>query len=130
VATLEDVYKISVKLPGSIPPETERFGFSILVKGKAKGYLWTWAERVDPKKSKVINETVIAVTVPSLEMKDLLIAADPTVYFTEDHYRGFPAILVRLESITLAELENVIIEGWKCKALPEHLAQYRDQSSA
>jgi len=118
VATQEDVRAIASALPGAVEG-TDRFGFSVPVKGKFKGFLWTWAERVHPKKPKVINEGVIAVVVPTQLAKDLLLASDPAIYFTEDHYNGFLAVLVRLDAISVEELEPLITEAWKCKAPPE-----------
>ena len=39
-----------------------------------------------------------------LEEKELLIAAAPEIYFETDHYKGWPAILVRIHAIATAEL--------------------------
>jgi hypothetical protein len=39
-----------------------------------------------------------------LEEKELLIAAAPEIYFETDHYKGWPAILVRIHAIPTAEL--------------------------
>ncbi|MFZ4508633.1 MAG: MmcQ/YjbR family DNA-binding protein [Fimbriimonas sp.] len=123
-ATLDDVRRICSSLPGAIEGGEERFGFSVLVKGKGKGFVWTWAERVHPRKPKVINESVVAVVVPSLLTKDLLIEANPNAFFTEDHYNGYPAILVRLDRVELEELESVLYEAWKCKAPPEAVCAF------
>jgi hypothetical protein len=46
----------------------------------------------------------------------MLIAANPDVYFTEPHYNGYPAVLVRLEAIGLAELEAILVDAWRCQA--------------
>ena len=40
--------------------------------------------------------------------KQSLIAADPDKFFTEPHYNGFPAILVRLPAIEVAELDELL----------------------
>lgn len=39
-----------------------------------------------------------------LEEKEMLIAAAPDIYFETDHYKGWPAILVRIHAISIAEL--------------------------
>jgi hypothetical protein len=39
-----------------------------------------------------------------LEEKELLIAAAPDIYFETDHYKGWPATLVRIHVIPTAEL--------------------------
>ena len=53
-------------------------------------------ERVTPKKPRVPQPKVIAVRVANLVDKDFLLRLNPEQFFTEPHYDGFPAILVRL----------------------------------
>jgi hypothetical protein len=101
-------------------PETEeasdRFAFSVRNKGKLKGFAWVWLERVTPKKARVPNPGVLAVRVPNLAHKDLMIAAEPAKFFTEPHYNGFPAVLVRLEAVTVADLRVLLADAWRCQA--------------
>ena len=123
MTTLDEVHQMALKLPGT-QVSLDRFGLSVPVKGKMKGYAWTWAERVNPKKPKVINDGVLAVVVPNLEMKEMLLAMDEPKFFTEPHYNGFPAILVRLEAIDAEELEDLLVEAWRCKAPADLIAQY------
>jgi hypothetical protein len=114
MATHDDVRQIASELEGAIEGE-DRFGFAVLVKGKAKGFLWTWAERVHPKKPKVINDGVIAIVVPNALAKEMLIASNPAIYFTEPHYDGYLAVLVRLAAISVEELRPLIQEAYNCK---------------
>ena len=123
MATLDDVRAIAGALPGAIEGDGERFGFSVMVKGKPKGFLWAWLERIDPKKPKVINNGVIAVVVPNALAKEMLLESDPSVFFTEDHYNGFLAVLVRLEAISKEDMEPLIEEAWRCKAKPSRIAR-------
>jgi hypothetical protein len=37
-------------------------------------------------------------------------------FFTEPHYNGFPAVLVRLPAVTARELRPIITEAWRCQA--------------
>jgi hypothetical protein len=101
-------------------PETEeaggRFAFAVRNKGKLKEFVWVWMERVVPKKPRVPNPGVIAVRVANLGQKDLLLAADPVKFFTEPHYAGYPAVLVRLDAVNVADLEVLIAEAWRCQA--------------
>jgi hypothetical protein len=112
-------------------PEAEeaddRFAFSVPNKGKLKGFVWVWLERVLPKKPRVPNPGVIAVRVANLGQKDLLLSADPAKFFTEPHYNGFPAVLVRLEAVSVADLKMLIAEAWRCQA-PAALAQRMKRS--
>lgn len=112
MTTFDDIREICLALPGSVEGEG-RFGFSVVVKGKHKGYCWTWMERVQPKKPKVENERVLAVLVPGLAAKEVLLDSDPRCLFTEPHYNGFPAVLVRLDEIAPAELEPLLEDAWR-----------------
>lgn len=60
--------------------------------------------------------------------KEALIADDPAVFLTTPHFDGYPAILVRLDRITLDDLREVIVEAWLARA-PKRLAKvYLDES--
>ena len=37
----------------------------------------------------------------------------------EPHYDGFPAVLVRLDAVSVADLEMLIAEAWRCQAPTE-----------
>ena len=122
MATQDDVRRIAARLPGAQEGDG-RFGFSVLVKGKAKGFVWSWAERVDPKKGRVPNDAVLAVLVRNLDEKEMILGSDTRKFFTESHYDGYPAVLVRLAEIEADELEDLIVESWRCKATPELLTR-------
>lgn len=115
MATQSDVRRIALSLP-----ETEEapnhFAFSVRNKGKLKGFAWVWMERVVPKRPRVAQPGVVALRVASLDDKDFLLAMDPAKFFTEPHYQGFPAVLVRLSAVTARELEPLITEAWRCQA--------------
>ena len=49
-------------------------------------------------------------------MKLALIAEDPAVFFTTPHFDGYPAILVRLDVISVDELEELLVEAWLTRA--------------
>jgi hypothetical protein len=120
VASQADVRRIALSLPG-VEEAPNHFAFSVRNKGKLKGFVWVWLERVAPKKARVPQPNVIALRVANLFDKDFLLAADPVKFFTEPHYDGFPAVLVRLSAVTARELKPLIIEAWRCQA-PKDLA--------
>jgi hypothetical protein len=68
-----------------------------------RGFAWSFNERVHPKKPRVPRLDVLAVRCP-IERKEMLIEAAPDRFFDDDHYRGYPAVLVRLDVIDEAEL--------------------------
>lgn len=120
MATQADVRRIALSLP-EVEETPNHFAFSVRNKGKLKGFVWVWLERVDPRKARVPQPKVIALRVANLFDKDFLLALDPAKFFTEPHYDGFPAVLVRLPAVTVRELRPLITEAWRCQA-PKDLA--------
>ena len=112
-----------MSLPG-VTEGDDRFAFSVLNRGKQKGFAWVWAERVDPKKARVLNPEVLAIRVDGELDKQSLIAADPDKFFTEPHYNGFPAVLVRLAAIPEDELEELLIDAWRIQASRDAVKAY------
>lgn len=112
MATQADVRRIALSFPDTEEVKG-RFAFGVRVKDKVKGFAWVWNERVEPKKPRVPNNKVLAVRVPKLVDKDLLIAADPRKFFTEPHYNGHPAVLVRLSEIRAPELRELLRDGYE-----------------
>ena len=115
MATRADVRRIALSLPETVEEEG-RFAFAVPNKGKLKGYAWVWLERVDPKKARIPNPAVLAVRVANLEHKDVLLSMDPEVFFTEPHYDGYPAVLIRLAAIDRRRLEQLLRDAWACQA--------------
>jgi hypothetical protein len=121
VASREDVRRVALSLPGVSESDSD-FAFSVeWPNGKGKGFAWSWKERIEPKKPRVPNLDVLAVRVGELEEKELLLASDPAGerYFTEPHYNGFPAVLVRIPAIDPGELGELLVEAWYCMAPKE-----------
>jgi hypothetical protein len=120
-----DVRRIALSLPETTEGK-DHFAFSVRNRGKEKGFAWVWMERDEPKKPRVAQPAVIAVRVENLAEKEMLLAADEEKFFTEPHYNGFPAVLVRLAAIDVDELEEVLTDGWRCQA-PRALVKSFDE---
>lgn len=70
---------------------------------------------------------IFAARVPDVGVKEALLGDDSAVYFTTSHFDGYPAVLVQLDRIDLAELEELIVEAWLARA-PKRLAtQFLDE---
>jgi hypothetical protein len=121
MATQADVRRIALSLPET-EEESNRFAFSVRNKGKLKGFVWVWLERIDPKKARIPQPKVIAVRTASLDDKEFLLSLDKEKFFTEPHYNGYPAVMVRLEAVTPGELRPLITEAWRSQA-PKELAE-------
>jgi hypothetical protein len=111
MATQDDVRRLALALP-STTEDPDYFSFKV----EGKAFVWAWRERIDPRKPRVPSSEVVAVRVAHELEKETLIDMDPDVFFTEPHYDGYPAILVRLAPIDLGMLEKVLADGWRIRA--------------
>ena len=69
---------------------------------------------------------ILGARVEHLGAKEALLADDPAVFFTTPHFDGYPAILVRLDRVAVADLDEVIVEAWLCRAPKRLAAAYLD----
>jgi hypothetical protein len=115
----DDVRRIALALP-HVAHEGDGHGYG--VEG-GKAFAWSWKKRIEPKRARVEQLDVFAVRVSGKEEKEALIASDPEKFFTEPHYNGFPAVLVRLEAIDAGELTELLTDAWRVAAPRRLLAQ-------
>jgi hypothetical protein len=59
---------------------------------------------------------ILGVRTEDLEMKQVLIASDPRVFFTTPHFDGYAAVLIQLDPITPKKLKDVLVEAWLSRA--------------
>jgi hypothetical protein len=128
VADQDDVRRIALALPDTSEAH-DHFSFSVHNKGKQKGFVWAWNERVEPKKPRVPSADVVAIRVVDRFDKEALLASDADKFFTEPHYNDFPAILVRLPVISVDELEELIFDAW-CVQAPRALVDAFERDEA
>ena len=80
-----------------------------------KGLSWPYLARAAPKARREVVPGVLAVRC-RLEKKELLIEAAPEIFFEDDHYHGYPAVLVRLDAVEAAELSAMLQDAWRLVA--------------
>jgi len=65
------------------------------------------------------EDTVLVVQLATIGERDVLMELDPRAFFFTDHYRNYPAVLVRLAEVSPALLRDVLQESWShVTALP------------
>jgi hypothetical protein len=101
-------------------PSDRPLAFSV----RGKGLAWTYMARATPKGRREPVPEVLAVRC-LLESKAMLLEAAPEIYFDDDHYRGYPAVLVRLAAIDEAELAARLKEAWR-RVAPKTLVKRFD----
>ena len=107
MADWKTVSKIALAFPEVVESTGERTAYSV----RGKGFAWAARER---------DGGGLAVRVDRDE-KQLILDSNPDVYFTSPHYRGFPAVQIRLENIEREELLQRLEDAWLIQA-PKRLA--------
>jgi hypothetical protein len=109
VATLR---RLALALPEVVDAsQGKRLAFEVAGKGLA----WSYLFRTAPKEPRIPKPGQIAIRC-DLERKAMLIEAAPERFFDDDHYDGFPAVLVRLEAVDEDELAHLLYEAWRLQA--------------
>ena len=129
MAGWEDVRRIALGLPDTSERSSrERPSWRVRDKG------FVWERPLRPADLRALGDDaptgpILGARVEHLGAKEALLADDPDVYFTTPHFDGYPAVLVRLDRITVEDLEELIVEAWLARA-PKRLAkQYVEASS-
>ena len=121
MAGWEDVQRIALSLP-----ETGERVSRDLRQWRVKDKLFVWERPLRRREIEGLGRNapdgpILGARVEHLGAKQALLADDPAVFFTTSHFDGYPAILVRLDRITLEDLEEVVTEAWLARA-PKRLA--------
>ena len=116
MAAWDDVQRIALALPEA----SERLSREQR-QWRVKDKLFVWERPLRAKEIEELGEAapdgpVLGARVEHLGAKEALLADDPSVYFTTSHFKGYAAILVRLDRISVEELDEVIVEAWLARA--------------
>ncbi len=122
VAEWNDVRRIALALPET--SERPAYGNTAW---RVRDKLFVWERPLRLKEiSDLAKRTpsgpILAVRVEDLGVKEALLQDDPETFFTTPHFDGYPAVLIRLDRISLEELNELIVEAWLCRA-PKRLAK-------
>lgn len=82
----------------------------------------TPALKVGKKSFCRVKDADTVVLMVDLEEKEMLMAASPRLFFETDHYKGWPAVLLRIHEVSPEELAHRLECAW-LRAAPRKLAQ-------
>jgi hypothetical protein len=54
------------------------------------------------------KEEAAVLQVGSMEMRDMMLEAEPKLFYITDHYRKFPFVLIRLSALTPKVLKEIL----------------------
>jgi hypothetical protein len=75
-------------------------------------------DAVDPETGERLAD-VLMFRVADLDVKELMLADERGVFFTTPHFRGYPAVLMRIPTlarIDREELADLVAEAWLTRA--------------
>jgi hypothetical protein len=75
-------------------------------------------DAVDPETGERLDD-VLMFRVADLDVKELMLADERAIYFTTPHFKGYPAVLVRILDLVRLdrdELHDLIAEAWLTRA--------------
>jgi hypothetical protein len=130
MAKLADVRRIALALPET----SEQGSGDGTANWRVKDKLFVWERPLRPSDLKALGDaapdgTILGARVPDEGAKYALVAAQPEIYFTTPHFNGYPAVLVRLDQISVGELEELITEAWLSRAPAKVAKAYLDAST-
>ncbi len=124
MATWDDVRRTALGLPETT--EASAHG-NTQWRVLDKGFVWERPLRksdIAALGDQAPDGPILGAHVEHLGIKDALVATDPAVFFTTPHFNGYPAILVRLDQISVAELEELVVDAWLVRAPRRLVKQY------
>lgn len=119
MATMADLDALALAMPQTTKEVSEDGRPSYHVHGKL--YCFHRSRRpdaVDPETGERMDD-VLMFRVDGLEEKELLLADDRGLFFTTPHFRGYPAILLRIRElprIDREELRELVAVAWLTRA--------------
>jgi hypothetical protein len=73
------------------------------------------------------DDTIAMRTVDLIE-KQALLETQPEVFWTTDHYNGYPAVLIRLSKADPEQLRQLVEETWRSRATKKLIKEYEGRS--
>jgi hypothetical protein len=119
MATMSDLDALALALPQVTKEVTDDGRPSYLVHGKR--FVLQRSRRpdaVDPETGERLDD-VLMFRVADLDVKELMLADDRGIYFTTPHFKGYPAVLVRIPDLARLdrdELHDLVAEAWLTRA--------------
>ena len=114
MATDDDVRRIALALPHVEEIPSDGFDFRV----GNKGFVWSYPERV-PGRRRVIRTDIAVLYVGDEAEKQALLLGQPELFFTTRSYDGLPLVMLRLDRIEPAQLEELILDAWRMRAPTE-----------
>jgi hypothetical protein len=118
VANADDVRRIALALPSVEEIPSDGFDFRV----GNKGFVWSYPERV-PGQQRHIRIDIAVLYVGDEAERQALLLGEPELFFTARGYEDWPLVLLRLDAVGIARLEELITDAWHMRAPADIRAQ-------
>jgi hypothetical protein len=122
MADAEDVRRLALALPHVAEVESDGFDFRVA----DKGFVWSYPER-RAGRPRVIRTDIAVLFVGDEAEKQALLLGEPDVFFTTPGYDGWPLVMLRLASVDVERLGELVTDAWRMRA-PDELATELDEA--
>jgi hypothetical protein len=110
LAGVDDVRDIALSLADVAEIDSDGFDFRVA----GKGFVWSYPER-QPGQRRVIRTDVAVLFVGDEAEKQALLQGEPELFFTADGYDGWPLVMLRLDAVDVARLEELVTDAWQMR---------------
>jgi hypothetical protein len=117
VADADDVRRIALGLPHVVEIASDGFDFRV----GGKGFVWSYPER-RPGRRRVLRTDIAVLYVGDEAEKQALLLGEPEKFFTTPGYDGWPLVMLRLESVDVPRLTELVTDAWRMRAPADLLA--------
>ncbi|WP_432989117.1 MmcQ/YjbR family DNA-binding protein [Dactylosporangium sp. CA-233914] len=107
MADADDVRRIALALPDVVEIDSDGFDFRVA----NKGFVWSYPQR-EPGRKRVIRTDIAVLYVGDEAEKQALLLGEPEHFFTTPAYDGLPLVMLRLDTLDAARLEELISDAW------------------
>lgn len=110
MADADDVRRIASALPGAVEIDSEGFDF----RAAGRGFVWSYPER-RPGQPRVIRTDIAVLYVGDEGEKQALLKGEPDTFFTAPGYEAAALVMLRLDRVDPARLEELITDAWQMR---------------
>ena len=115
----DDLRRIALAMEGVSVSKNDDYAFD----RDGRGMIWPYPEKVHPKKARVPNYSMYCMRVADADDKEALLAGEPDIFFTTDHYNGYASIIVRLDAVDEDRLREIVRMAWEAAPLSSRLSR-------
>src|SRR4051794_26052483 len=108
VASADDVRALAMELDGVVEIDSDGFDFRV----DGRGFVWSYPQR-EPGKKRVIRTDIAVLFVGDEAEKQALLKGEPDTFFTTSGYDGWPLVMLRLDQVDVARLEELVTDAWR-----------------